>query len=138
MTHQELIQDRIEELEKQIKDCQLQLVLLEENEKKLRTMLDNSFQFIGLLGAEGEVLKVNRAALDFCRIEADSVLGRPFWETVWWSHSPELQNLLQRAVGQAASGGFVRFEASHMRWDGIEELSHKIRETLEKGFPSTG
>ncbi|MHB8765249.1 MAG: PAS domain S-box protein, partial [Deferrisomatales bacterium] len=51
--------------------------------------------------------------------EPADVLGRPFWDTPWWSHSPRLQERLRRAVAGAARGEFVRFEATHPGADGV-------------------
>ena len=51
-------------------------------------------------------------------IEEADVLGKPFWETPWWTHSSELQNRLRDAVSKAAAGHFMRFEATHPAADG--------------------
>lgn len=37
---------------------------------------------------------------------------RPFWETAWWNVGEEAQQKLQLAIKEAASGRFVRYEAS--------------------------
>jgi PAS domain S-box-containing protein len=63
------------------------------------------------------LIEANRAALEFSGIKEPDVIGRPFWETPWWTHSVQLQEKLREAVGQAAAGKFVRFEATHLSKD---------------------
>jgi two-component system, sensor histidine kinase and response regulator len=46
-------------------------------------------------------------------VEAKDVIGKYFWETPWWSHSPELQERLRDAIARAAAGEFLRFEVTH-------------------------
>ncbi len=104
------------------KDAELQLnQALEElraSEQRFRAIFENSFQFIGLMTTDGWLLEANNAALNLSGIEAHEVLGKPFWETPWWSHSTELQQQLRESIQQAAGGRFVRFEVTHPDKDG--------------------
>ncbi|MDD5438744.1 MAG: PAS domain S-box protein [Candidatus Omnitrophica bacterium] len=93
--------------------------MLRESERKIRALFDQTFQFIGLMTIDGILIEANRAALEFSGIEASSVLGKPFWLGPWWIHSPELQEKLRQSVGKAASGEFIRFEATHVAKDGV-------------------
>ncbi len=86
---------------------------LRSSEQKLQAIIDQTFQFIGLLSVDGIVLKVNRTALNFSGIEETEVIGKPFWETPWWSHSTELQQQLKDAIRRVAGGEFMRFEVTH-------------------------
>jgi len=91
---------------------------LKESEQKVRIAFDQTFQLMGLLDCDGTLLEVNQTATEFAGIEEIDVLGKPFWETIWWTHSAELQNKLRDAVKKAASGQFMRFEVSHVAHDG--------------------
>ena len=91
---------------------------LAESERKTRALLDQTFQFIGLMSTEGILLDANRTALDLVGATPQSVLNKPFWETPWWTHSPELQSKLKEAIKIAAGGKFVRVEVTHMAKDG--------------------
>ena len=93
-------------------------MMLKESERKFRAIFDHTFQFIGLMTADGTLVDANKAALDFAGVEAKDVLGKPFWETVWWRHSTELQERLKGAIAKAANGHFERFEAFHPALDG--------------------
>ena len=91
---------------------------LRQSEQKFRAIFDQTFQFIGVLTTDGIVLQVNQTALQFAGVSEDAVLGKPFWETPWWTHSAKLQQRLREAIQQAAAGKLVRFEASHLTTDG--------------------
>jgi PAS domain S-box-containing protein len=83
-----------------------------DSERRFRAMFDRSFQFVGLLRPDGTVLEANRAACEGGGVTRDQVIGQPFWETPWWSHSSEAQQLIRDAVHKAATGQFVRLEVS--------------------------
>ena len=87
---------------------------LEESERLFRAIFNSTYQFIGLLDPQGNVLDANRTALDFVGCTQADVVGRPFWETPWWSHSPQLQERLRQGVREASHGKLVRFDALHI------------------------
>jgi PAS domain S-box-containing protein len=91
---------------------------LRASQERFRGIFDQTFQFIGLMTAEGTLLEANRTAVQFAGVDEKDVIGRPFWDTPWWSHSPELQQRLRNAVREAAAGKTVRFEATHPAADG--------------------
>ncbi len=91
---------------------------LRESEARFRAVIDQSFQFIGLLNTDGTLIEANRSSLTFAGISEAEVINRPFWETPWWSHSRDLQEKLKDAIHRAASGETVRFEATHPAADG--------------------
>ena len=82
-------------------------------ERRFRAIFDQTFQFIGLLDVHGTLLEANQTALSFAGVRTEDVIGKPFWETPWWTHSPELQERLRDAIRTAARGEVVRFEATH-------------------------
>jgi PAS domain S-box-containing protein len=91
---------------------------LRQGEQKFRAIFDQTFQLIGLLSLEGVLLQINQTALQFAGVGENAVLGKPFWETPWWTHSTLLQEKVRTAIQEAAGGEFVRFEATHPRPDG--------------------
>ncbi len=95
---------------------------LKQSEQKFRAMFDSTFQFMGLLTTEGIVVEANRTALRAVAVELKEVVGQPFWATPWWSHSPQQQIQLQKAIAQAASGQVVRFESQHICADGTRAI----------------
>lgn len=86
--------------------------------EKFQAIFDHHYQLTGLLSPEGMLISANPSALEFVDAEEKDVLGKYFWETPWWNHSPELQKTIKAAISQAAKGTFVRFEATHPGPDG--------------------
>ncbi|MFN7913855.1 MAG: PAS domain S-box protein [Vicinamibacterales bacterium] len=84
-----------------------------ENDQRLRAIFDHTLHFMGLLDVTGTVLEVNRPVLDAMSLPAAAFVGRPFWETPIWSHSPAYQARVQEACRRAADGQTVRFETEH-------------------------
>jgi PAS domain S-box-containing protein len=74
-------------------------------------VLDGLFLFVGLLSPDGTLLEANRVALEFGGVESEDVLGKPFWDTYWWSHSKAAQARLRDAIARAAAGTSCRFDA---------------------------
>jgi two-component system sensor kinase FixL len=91
---------------------------LEESERRFRAIFNSTYQFIGLLDPEGTILEANQTALDFIGCSNADVVGKPFWETPWWAHSPQLQQRLREGVMEAGQGRLVRFEAEHIGKEG--------------------
>ncbi len=92
---------------------------LKESERKSRAIFDQTYEFIGLMAPDGRLLEANRTALDFAGAKESNVIGLPLWDTPWWTHSSIMQEKLRAAVEQAASGQFVRFEATHKSKEGF-------------------
>lgn len=82
-----------------------------QNERRLRSIMDSLFIFVGMLETDGTLVEANTAALAAAGLEADDVLGRPFWETYWWSWDPATQDQLRAAVGRASEGVASRYDA---------------------------
>ncbi len=70
------------------------------------------------MSPDGTLVDANQASLKGAGIAPADVLGKKFWDTIWWTHSPEQQERLREAVRKAASGTFDRFEATHPAPDG--------------------
>jgi PAS domain S-box-containing protein len=100
------------------RDNNRQAERLVATERRYRAIFDQTFQFIGLLDADGTLLEANRTALEFAGLQPKDVIGKPFWETPWWSHSKALQDQLRQAIRTARRGEVARFEATHPNRDG--------------------
>ncbi len=86
---------------------------LTRREDTFHAMFDHCFEFIGQLSPEGILLEANRTALEAVGVRLEEVVGKPFWDTPWWNHSPDEQARLRAAVRAAATGRFVRYETRH-------------------------
>jgi PAS domain S-box-containing protein len=95
---------------------------LRESERRFRGIFDSTYEFLGLMNTDGTLIEVNRTALDFVGAESAEVIGRPFWDTPWWSNAAGAKQQLKHAVAEAARGKFVRFEAEHRNAAGGTEI----------------
>jgi PAS domain S-box-containing protein len=112
------LERKTNELQSALTDLRAANQKVVESERKFEAIFDHTFQFIGLLDASGNLLEINRTALDFAGMTREEVVGRKYWETYWWSHSPDLQAKLMQAIYEARQGALVRFEASHLSGSG--------------------
>ncbi|MGE5610679.1 MAG: ATP-binding protein [Bacillota bacterium] len=106
-----------------------------ESERMTRAIFDLAHGFVGRLTPAGAVVDANRSGLDFAGIRLSDIVGKPFWETAWWTHSTEMQQRLRAAVQRAAAGELVRFEATCMDADGN---THTLDFSLKPVADETG
>ena len=85
---------------------------LRESQERLRAIYDGTYEYIGLLAPDGTLLEANRASLEFAGNTREDVVGRPFWDTPWFTATPGAPEAVRQGVARAAAGEFVRFEAS--------------------------
>jgi PAS domain S-box-containing protein len=77
-------------------------------DKLAHIIVDEMYQFVGLLDVNGMILEVNRAALEAVGLKKEDVQGKPFWEGRWWGVSPETQAIVKELSRRASEGEFVR------------------------------
>lgn len=85
-------------------------IKLQESDRRFRAIFNNTFQFTGLLTPSGILLEANQTALSFGGLQLEDVINRPFWETHWWTISPQTQEELKQAIARASQGEFIRYE----------------------------
>jgi diguanylate cyclase (GGDEF)-like protein/PAS domain S-box-containing protein len=74
--------------------------------------------FAGLLTTDGTLVYANGPALDAVGVALEDVLGRPFADTPWWSHSGAARRRLKLAIDEAARGEACRFDFPMRTRDG--------------------
>jgi PAS domain S-box-containing protein len=79
-------------------------------EKLARIAMDEMYQFVAVLDAQGTLLEVNRAALEGAGLKLSDVKGKPFWKCFWWGVSREIQETLEQAISRVSKGEFVRYD----------------------------
>lgn len=79
-------------------------------DKLAHIALDEMDHFVVLLDSNGILLEVNRAALDIAEIKHSDVVGKAFWETIWWQGSNETRNNLKSSILRAIAGETVRYD----------------------------
>jgi PAS domain S-box-containing protein len=100
----------------QMVDDQLQVnnLTLSSDEQELifRAVFDNCYQITSLLSHDGTLLMPNRPAIEFVGSIQD-IVGKPFLDCPWWTHSENVKEELKLALKKASSGEFVRYETEH-------------------------
>jgi len=84
---------------------------LRESQRRLRAIYDGTYEFIGLLAPDGTLLEANRASLEFAKSSREELIGRKFWDTPWFTHTPGASDVARDGIVRAAAGEFVRYEA---------------------------
>ena len=72
-------------------------------ERRFRSVFQQQFQFMVILSPQGHVLAVNeQLPLSADAVPPERVLGKLFWETVWWEHTPDVRALWPERLRRAA------------------------------------
>ena len=95
---------------------------LKTSDQKTRAIFNLSFEFLGLLNPEGILLDVNQTALNFIGVTASKVIGKPFWETPWWSFSEKTKDEIKKAIKIAAGGKMFHGVTTHIDKHGEEKI----------------
>ncbi|MBI4998992.1 MAG: diguanylate cyclase [Rhodocyclales bacterium] len=102
-----------------LKDSRRTRRQLRESEMRRNAVFNQARQLMGILDLDGTLRDANRSALELIGDpDVEEVIGKPFWNTPWWSHDPVLQERLRLAFAEVASGRPSRFEATHPAADG--------------------
>ncbi len=103
-------------------------IALVENDLKLRSLFDQSFQYIVILSPSGIIEEMNQNIIRFSGCSADEILYRPFWEAIWWQHDAGVQAQIKAMTQRVINGESLRQEVtatSQQGRIGIIDLSLK-------------
>lgn len=107
---------------------------LRKSERNLRTILDRSLAFVGLLDPDGVLREANRPALNAGGLSRDSAIGHPFWKTPWFAYDDAVATRLEKAVARARTGENVRYdEVVRMRGDTRMTIDLMLAPVVENG-----
>jgi len=90
---------------------------------KFRAFFDQGAVFAGLVDLQGQLIEVNRRALEGCGYTREQAVGKTFWEGPWWTPSSDLVKRVQAAYVQAAAGQQFRAELPYFVADGSERVA---------------
>ncbi len=83
---------------------------LERSEARLRSVFDTSYQYQGLMTPEGILVDANPTSLAGIEARLEDVVGKPFWETPWFTDTPGMPELVRAAIPLVTAGQAVRQE----------------------------
>lgn len=83
---------------------------IKTNHQQLQKIMDQVSALVGVMNTDGVLLEANQTALVMADTAIDRVIGRPFWDSYWFSHSLAVQRQVKDAVESARQGRKVRFD----------------------------
>ncbi|WP_339032320.1 PAS domain S-box protein [Bradyrhizobium symbiodeficiens] len=111
---------------------------LESNEARLRAILETSNQYQGLVNLRGELLYANKTALDGMGASSSDVIGKPLWETPWFSATEGMGTLVREAFHTVLKGDAVRLEMRLRLPVGERDFDFGMRPVLDRHGNITG
>jgi PAS domain S-box-containing protein len=83
---------------------------LQAKEARLRAIFETSYTYQGLMALDGTLLDANATSLAGIGARLNDVVGKPFWETPWFTGTPGMTETVRGAIPFVASGKIVRQE----------------------------
>jgi PAS domain S-box-containing protein len=83
---------------------------LATSKARLRAIFETSHQFQGLLDCSGMVLDANSTSLQAINATLADVVGKPFWDTPWFTKTAGMSAMIQAVIPTAALGVTIRQE----------------------------
>ncbi len=83
---------------------------VQNKEARLRTVFETSFIFQGAMSPDGILLDANATSLAAIGVGLEDVVGRPFWDTPWFTGTPGMSGEVRAAIPHVAAGETVRRE----------------------------
>ena len=84
-------------------ELQRTLELLQLSEQRFRIAFGRQFQFMAILSAQGHVIDFNEQLPLGGSAPREQIIGRLFWDTVWWHDQPQMQRAWPLRLQEAAA-----------------------------------
>lgn len=82
----------------------------QRSQSRFRAIFQTSYQYKCIANLDGTVLEANPASLRGIERRLDEVMGKPLWETPWFTATPGVFEKVQAGVEAAVNGHAVRQE----------------------------
>ncbi len=96
------------QLEQEIEERKLAETALQESQRRFKAIFNQTFQMMGLLTPEGNILSVNQTALNFMAVAHKEIENLPFWELPGWKQCHAQIKAAIQSVSK--SGNWIRLE----------------------------
>lgn len=108
---------------------------LREAELRFKAVFNQQFQFMAILRPDGMVVEANDTCFRATGVQHGQVIGRPFWETAWWTGLPEVQAWWKKQIGcVVAGGGPCTGEVDYRQADGTLRHADAVVSGLKDGM----
>ncbi|MBH5367892.1 hybrid sensor histidine kinase/response regulator [Bradyrhizobium glycinis] len=111
---------------------------LEANEARLRAILETSNQYQGLVNLEGQLVYANKTALAGIKANSADVIGKPFWDTPWFTGTDGMSAAVREAFETVLKGEPVRLEMRLRLPVGERDFDFGMRPVLDRQGNITG
>src|ERR1700759_500175 len=118
-----------ETLEQRIRERTAQL---QSNEAQMRAIFETSHLYQGLLDLEGNVTYANKTSLAGIQSDGSDAIGRPFWETPWFTATEGMPEAVRKAFETVLGGQEVRQEMSLHRPIGERYFDFPMRPVFDQ------
>ncbi len=100
---------------------------LQLSEARLRAIFETSFQLQGLLAPDGTLLDSNTTSLKVIASSRQDVLGKPYWDTPWFTGTAHMSEWVRDAIIKVAAGDTVRGEIALNVPAGLRNFDFSLR-----------
>ncbi len=83
---------------------------LEGSEARMRAIFETAYELRGIIALDGTVLDANLTSLNAIQTSLEDVIGKPFWDTPWFTSTPGMPELVRKAISRVAKGETFREE----------------------------
>jgi PAS domain S-box-containing protein len=83
---------------------------LQSNEARMRAIFETSHLYQGLLDLDGKLTYANKTALAGIQSDGSDAIGRPFWETPWFTATEGMPEAVRKAFETVLGGQEARLE----------------------------
>jgi PAS domain S-box-containing protein len=106
---------------------------LQLSEARLRAIFETSFQLQGLLTPDGTLLDSNATSLEVIDASREEVLGKPYWDTPWFTGTAQMSEWVRDAISSVAAGDTVRREIALNVHAGLRNFDFSLRAVHDNG-----
>jgi len=85
-----------------------------------------------VLDPEGTLTRVNQAARDMIDVDADTVVGDPFWKLPWWPSDTRTSDDIRRLIETAKRSGFGHAVVTHDAVNGESVLELSVQPVTDE------
>ncbi|WP_157533195.1 PAS domain-containing protein, partial [Haloferax profundi] len=80
-----------------------------------------------ILGSEGALTRANQTAQSMMGLDAESIVGRSFWDLPWWPDEDETSDDIRQIIQTALDGGFGNAVIERSPTNAVEVLELSAR-----------
>lgn len=105
---------------------------LRQADARARAIFETSYQYQAFVNPDGTLADINRTALTSLECELSEVIGKPFWQTPWFTATPGMPEQIEAAIARAATGESIQKEMTVNLPAGSRTFDVSIRPVLDE------